>query len=184
MNKERMSLLADLLDNLKPVQFNMSEWFSYVHVEDDEINSRNEKMLDSSYDPTWEEQGELCFTHRSVQVMNGYDCKAAACIAGWAVVMKNDFALNRPGEEVIQGNWKSDLSHIPVLVEAKEYLDLTANEAKYLFTNQGDGDDFWTRYQYDLGYTGEWEIQLEQVTPKMAATAIRKVVAGEWELVP
>jgi hypothetical protein len=184
MNKERMLLLADLLDNLKPVQFNMSEWFSYVHVEDDEINSRNEKMLDSSYDPTWEEQGELCFTQKSVQVMNGYDCKAAACIAGWAVVMKNDFALNRPGEEVIQGNWKNDLSHIPVLVEASEYLDLTTDEAKYLFTSQGDDDDFWRRYQYDLGYTGEWEIQLEQVTPKMAATAIRNVVAGEWELVP
>ena len=184
MNKEKMLLLADLLDNLKPVQFNMSEWFSYVYDPNDDLADSNSKMLDSSYDPTWEEQGDLSFNQRTVQVMNGYDCKAAACIAGWAVVMKNDFALNRPEEEVIQGSWKDDFSHIPVMMEAKEYLDLTTDEAKYLFTNQGDDDDFWVRYQRDLGYTGEWEIQLEQVTPKMAATAIRKVVAGEWQLVP
>lgn len=184
MNKERMLLLADLLDNLKPVQFNMSEWFSYVFDPNNDLADSNSKMLDSSYDPTWEEQGDLSFNQKGVQVMNGYDCKAAACIAGWAVVMKNDFALNRPEEEVIQGGWKDDFSHIPVMVEAKEYLDLTTDEAKYLFTSQGDGDDFWVRYQEELGYTGEWEIQLEQVTPKMASKAIRNVVAGEWELVP
>jgi len=184
MNKERMLLLADLLDNLKPVQFNMSEWFSYVYDPDDDLADSNSSMLDPSYNPTWEEQGNLSFTQRSVQVMNGYDCKAAACIAGWTVVMKNDFALNRPEEEVIQGRWKDDFSHIPVMMEAKEYLDLTADEAKYLFTGQGDCDDFWTRYQEELGYTGEYEISLEEVTPKMAAKAIRNVVAGEWELIP
>jgi len=175
MNKERMLLLADLLDSLKPVKFNMSDWFStfegYIY------DSTNQ-----GEDPS--DRDNLEFTTNNYQQMNGYDCNSAACIAGWAVVMKHDFALDRPEEETIVGNgFRSDLSHMPILIEACEYLGLTERQGLDLFTK--DEFSVWDRHAEDLGLgeTDNYEryesVELEDITPKIAAKLVRMVANQE-----
>lgn len=178
MNKERMLLLADLLDHLKPVKFNMGDWFSTYdgYVYDD---------MSQGEDPSG--HAELEFTTNSYQQMNGYDCDSAACIAGWAVVMKHDFALDRPEELTISGNrFMEDLSHMPVLIEACEYLGLTRKQGLDLFTK--DDDSVWDRHAEDLGldesdnYDMHGSVDLDDITPKIAAKLIRMVSDGKARL--
>jgi hypothetical protein len=178
MNKERMLLLADLLDQLKPVKFNMGDWFSTYdgYVYDD---------MSQGEDPS--DHAELEFTTNNYQQMNGYDCNSAACIAGWAVVMKHDFALDRPEEATVTGNsFMKDLSHMPVLIEACEYLGLTRKQGLDLFTK--DDNSVWERSAEDLGldesenYQMYDSVDLDDITPKIAAKLIRMVVNGEVAL--
>jgi len=175
MNKERMFLLADLLDKLKPVKFNMADWFSTYdgYAYDD---------LSQGEDP--DDHAELEFTTNKYQQMNGYDCNSAACIAGWAVVMKHDFALDRPEEETITGSmFRSDLSHMPVLIEACEYLGLTKSQGLDLFTKHDNS--VWDRNAEDLGlsetanYDTYGYVDLDDITPKIAAKLVRMVAKGE-----
>ena len=175
MNKERMLLLADLLDSLKPVKFNMSDWFStfegYIY---DNANQGE--------DPS--DRDNLEFTTNNYQQMNGYDCNSAACIAGWAVVMKHDFAVDRPEEETIIGNgFRSDYSHMPILIEACDYLGLTHKQGIDLFTK--DEYSVWDRYANALGldetdnFLYNDFVELSDITPKIAAKLVRMVVSGE-----
>jgi hypothetical protein len=71
MNKERMILLADLLDSIKPEKFNIIYWAS----------DYNEDTTDYSC------QGDIVD-------LSVYNCNTAGCIAGWAVAMKNDLQVN------------------------------------------------------------------------------------------
>lgn len=174
MNKQRMLMLADLLDQLKPTKFNMGNWFSVCTSS--EYLGVDEKDLDVKHE-------YLEFKDNRVQVMNGYDCNSAACIAGWAVVMKNDFLLDRPGSVTLDHNPFSNV--YPILEEAAEYLGISSNEASRLFLNEYDS--IWEEYEEELlsvgGYRVGWDnISLEKITPKMAAYAVRKIVNEEWEL--
>jgi hypothetical protein len=174
MNKEKMLLLADLLDKLKPVKFNMADWFStydgYVY-----------DNLSQGEDP--DDHADLEFTTNKYQQMNGYDCDSAACIAGWAVVLKHDFSLDRPDEITVGPQYLSDLSHMPVLVEACEYLDLTRQEGMDLFTK--NDNSVWDRHASELGlsdthnYQCYGHVDLDDITPKIAAKLVRMVVSGE-----
>lgn len=169
MNKERMFLLADLLDAIKPMKFNMKDWFS-VYVGPDYGN-------DEDYDDG------LRFNTTLVQVMNGYDCDSAACIAGWAVAMKHDMNLNRPNNLVTDGNWNDDYSHLPVLIEAEEYLGLSRGQSANLFTDQSNDEDWiFSQHREELGLDEYFD--MGDITHKMAAKVVRKVASGEWYLNP
>jgi len=71
MNKERMILLADLLDSIKPEKFNIVYWTSDYNPDEDEHYCQDD-IVDLSV----------------------YNCNTAGCIAGWAVAMKNDLQVN------------------------------------------------------------------------------------------
>lgn len=166
MNKERMFLLADLLDAIKPMKFNMNDWFS-VYVGSDHEDE------DSDYGRR--------FNRNNFQIMNGYDCDSAACIAGWAVALKNDMNVNRPYNAVTEGNYNGNYSHLPVLVEAEEYLDLSRGQSANLFTDQSNDED-WIFHQHreELGLDEYFD--MSDITHKMAARVVRNVASGEWRL--
>lgn len=71
MNKERMILLADLLDSIKPEKFNIVYWTSDYNPDEDQHYCQDD-IVDLSV----------------------YNCNTAGCIAGWAVAMKNDLQVN------------------------------------------------------------------------------------------
>lgn len=168
MNRERMFLLADLLDAIKPMKFNMTEWFS-VYVGSD----HEDQDEDSDYGRR--------FDRNSFQVMNGYDCDSAACIAGWAVAMKNDMNVNRPYSCVTEGSYHGDYSHLPVLLEAEEYLGLSRGQSVNLFTDQSNDDDWiFAQHSEELGL--EEYFDMGDITHKMAATVVRNIASGEWYL--
>ena len=71
MNKERMLLLADLLEELPEHKFSIEYWASeWDDVAQEHVNQ------DDGY-----------------VYLSGYDCTTAGCVAGWAVAMKNDMAI-------------------------------------------------------------------------------------------
>ena len=72
MNKERMLLLADLLEELPEHKFSIEYWASEWDDEHQEHFSQ--------------ENGDYVY-------LSGYDCTTAGCVAGWAVAMKNDMAI-------------------------------------------------------------------------------------------
>lgn len=69
MNKERMLLLADLLDTIQPQQFNIQYWTS--DYDEDSGDHFCQDMVD----------------------LSAYKCNTAACIAGWAVALENDLEV-------------------------------------------------------------------------------------------
>jgi hypothetical protein len=183
MNKERMLLLADLLDQLKPVKFNMGDWFSTYEGNEYDTASLGYVHDDSIVGDHPDDHAELRFVTNHYQQMNGYDCNSAACIAGWAVVIKHDFALDRPQEVTVGDRFLTDLSHMPVLIEACEYLGLTSQQGYDLFTKTENS--VWDRHAEDLGLdkTDNFEmhdyVELSDITPKIAAKLVRMVVNGE-----
>jgi hypothetical protein len=65
-----MLLLADLLDNIEPQQFNIQYWASdYDNV------THHHSCQDDFVD------------------LSAYKCNTAACIAGWAVALQNDLEV-------------------------------------------------------------------------------------------
>lgn len=168
MNKERMLLLADLLDSLKPSKFDMTNWFSTYVGE----NGPDESEIDRDED----------FEIQHVMKMNGYDCNSAACIAGWAVVMKHDFAVNKPDVRVIQyADSPYSNAVLPVLDEAAEYLGLNEFQARELFTDEDYS--VWSRHwdYFVHNYNADCDsFRLASVTPKMAAVMVRNLANGEW----
>lgn len=72
MNKQRMLMLADLLENINDNQFYIGNWFSMI----DEFNNY---CSQSDY-------GNI--------KLSTYDCDTAGCIAGWAIAMKHDLSLD------------------------------------------------------------------------------------------
>lgn len=103
MNKERMMLLADLLDSISPEKFSLTYWASY--------NSYDEEDDSFSY---ISQDGD--YVDLSV-----YKCNTAGCVAGWAVALKNDLSVDNlvhVGE---------------VERQAREYLELTHDQAHSLF---------------------------------------------------
>ena len=138
MNKERMMMLADLLDSLPEEKFDLTYW----------INDREQEEETPDYVD-----------------LSVYDCNTTACIAGWAVALKNDLAV----DELYCGD---------VEKEAGEYLGLSRQEMQRLFyygieTIWNDHAD-----ELDCGFPYE-----DTVTSKIAATAIRNIAQGKWELV-
>jgi len=142
MNKERMLLLAELLETIKPHKFNIETWVSVYDAERD-----------------WH-----C-SHDYVD-LSAYNCNSAACIAGWAIAMKNDLTVDQ-------------LHCRTVEEEAAKYLELTVYEAQHLFY-YGD-DSIYGQHRSELGIL-EDEPLAKAVTAKHAAMTIRKVVEGEWSL--
>lgn len=142
MNKERMLLLAELLETIKPHKFNIETWVSV-------------------YD-------EQCDWHSSPDYvdLSAYNCDSAACVAGWAVAMKNDLTVNQLHCRTIEE-------------EAAKYLELTVREAQHLFY-YGE-ESIYGQHRSELGIL-EDEPLAKAVTAKHAAMTIRKVVDGEWSL--
>lgn len=139
MNTERMFLLADLLDSLPPEKFNLSYWVSEIYDE----GYSNDDYCD----------------------LSAYNCNSAACIAGWAVALKNDLNAG----SVYCGDIEMD---------AAEYLGLTLQERNRLFYY--GSDTIWNTHRETLGCEIPFE---DTVTNKMAATAVRNIAQGKWELV-
>lgn len=71
MNKERMLLLADLLEELPEHKFSIEYWASEWDDEHQEHINQDDGYV----------------------YLSGYDCKTAGCVAGWAIAMKNDMAI-------------------------------------------------------------------------------------------
>ena len=140
MNTERMMMLADLLDSLPEEKFNIAYWVS--NVDSNDIDEP-EDYIDLSV----------------------YNCNSAACIAGWAVALKNDLNAG----SVYCGDIEKD---------AAEYLELT-NQERYRLFYYGI-DTVWGDYAETLGCESPFE---HSVTNKMAATAVRNIAQGKWELV-
>ena len=138
MNTERMMMLADLLDSLPEEKFELAYWVNDRRQEEDAPN----------------------YVDLSV-----YDCDTTACIAGWAVALKNDLAVD-------------NLYCGDVETQAGEYLDLTMNEAKRLFYY--GTETIWSDYADELGCEFPYDYS---VTNKMAAKAVRNIAQGKWELV-
>ena len=137
MNTERMMMLADLLDSLPEEKFELAYW-----VNDREQEEETPDYVDLSV----------------------YNCNTTACIAGWAVALKNDLAV----DELYCGD---------VEKEATDYLDLTSHERQRLFYYGAEA--IWGQYSNELGCSVPYE---DTVTSKMAATAIRNIAQGKWEL--
>lgn len=74
MNKERMYVLADLIETISPEKFNISNWTLDV-----------EPLPDGS--------GHHYVNQEIDANLSAYDCGTAGCIAGWAVALKNDLDL-------------------------------------------------------------------------------------------
>jgi hypothetical protein len=145
MNKERMLLLADLLETITPEKFNIENWTLDIHHD-----------LYGDSGATYSNQ----YHHAS---LSAYDCGTAGCIAGWAVAMKNDLDLkNFPaasvateacdylgltedqgrslfyfGETTIWGKYRDDLG----FDEAHGYADqIKAKHAAYALRQIADGE--------------------------------------------
>lgn len=146
MNKERMLMLADLLEEIKEHQFNIEYWVS-------------------DYDP---ESGEYVVDDSASDIVDYsvYKCESAACIAGWAVALKNDMKVS-----------EQDVTEIEE--KAADYLGLTTWEAKKLF--YFDTRSIWNERADELGYQREHYLA-HQVKAVDAAFAIRRIVDGEWSL--
>jgi hypothetical protein len=71
MNKERMLLLADLLEGLPEHKFSIEYWASEWNDEHQEHVNQDDGYI----------------------YLSGYDCTTAGCVAGWAMAMKNDMAI-------------------------------------------------------------------------------------------
>jgi len=71
MNKERMLLLADLLEGLPEYKFSIEYWASEWDDEHQEHVNQDDGYV----------------------YLSGYDCTTAGCVAGWAIAMKNDMAI-------------------------------------------------------------------------------------------
>src|SRR5210317_43248 len=130
MNTERMHLLADLLETIKPVKFNMGYWLSHY----DEVEDR--------YCPNSFDQDDP----KDSMSLSVYDCNTAGCIAGWAIAMKND-------------------------------LQATNEKAHNLFYYAGS-NTIWEQHLHHLGLD-ENRSNEDQIEPKHAAYALRKVADGE-----
>lgn len=76
MNKERMILLADLLDSISPENFNLAYWASY-------------------YSPGEEEEFRHSCQDGDYVELSAYKCNTAGCVAGWAVALKNDLSIDK-----------------------------------------------------------------------------------------
>lgn len=138
MNKERMMMLADLLDSLPEEKFDLTFW----------INDREQEQETPDYVD-----------------LSVYDCNTTACIAGWAVALKNDLAV----DQLYCGD---------VEREAGDYLGLNRQEMQRLFYY--GTETIWADYKHDLGCEYPFD---HTVTNKMAATAVRNIAQGKWELV-
>jgi len=138
MNTERMMMLANLLDSLPEEKFDLTYW-----VNDREQEEETPDYVDLSV----------------------YDCNTTACIAGWAVALKNDLSV----DELYCGD---------VEKEAGEYLGLNRQEMQRLFYY--GTETIWNDHadELDCGFPYE-----HTVTSKIAATAIRNIAQGKWELV-
>ena len=151
MNTERMHLLADLLETIKPVKFNMGYWLSHY----DEVEDR--------YCPNSFDQDDP----KDSMSLSVYDCNTAGCIAGWAIAMKNDLQATNEKIHNIEG-------------QAAEYLGLDYRQAHNLFYYAGS-NTIWEQHLHHLGLD-ENRSNEDQIEPKHAAYALRKVADGEWEL--
>lgn len=139
MNKERMILLADLLDSIKPEKFNITYWTSDYNPDEDQHYFQDD-----------------------IADLSVYNCNSAACIAGWAVAMKNDLQVN-----------DVRIDHIEEI--AKNYLDLSHEESQRLFYY--GSASVWSDYGEQLGL-----YENEKLTGSQAAIALREIAAGNWEL--
>jgi hypothetical protein len=72
MNKERMYLLAELLETIPPAKFKLTSWTCDYDAEE-----------------------HLYDVQEFSATLSAYDCGTAGCIAGWAVAMKNDLSINQ-----------------------------------------------------------------------------------------
>jgi len=71
MNKERMLLLADLLEELPENKFSIEYWACEWNDEDQEHINQDDGYI----------------------YLSGYDCTTAGCVAGWTIAMKNDMEV-------------------------------------------------------------------------------------------
>ena len=141
MNKNRMLMLAELLETIPPVKFNIEYWASNYIEDTDEHSVQDD------------------FT-----VLSGYDCSTAGCVAGWAVALKNDMAIE---------NYRTDR----IEEDAMEYLDLNRYEAQSLFYY--GNDSIYAKYAGDLGLNNDFLLG-HQIEAKHAAIAVRKLAEEEW----
>jgi len=151
MNKEKMHLLADLLETIKPVKFNMAYWMSHYNEESDEYSLNNPDEDDPN----------------DSMNLSAYDCNTAGCIAGWAIAMKNDLQVTNEKIHNIEG-------------QAAEYLGLYPSQAQKLFYYSGS-NTIWQQHFNHFGFD-ENRPNDDQIEPKHAAYALRKIADGEWEL--
>ena len=138
MNTQRMMILADLLDSLPEEKFELAYW----------VNDRRQEGETPDYVD-----------------LSVYDCNTTACIAGWAVALKNDLAVD-------------NLYCGDVEVQAGDYLGLNRQEMQRLFFY--GLDTIWSDHADELGCESPYDYT---VTNKMAAKAVRNIAQGKWELV-
>lgn len=122
MNKEKMHLLADLLETIKPVKFNMTYWMSHYNDEHAEYSPNNPEA-DAPYD---------------TMSLSAYDCNTAGCIAGWAIAMKNDLQVTNEKIHNIEA-------------QAAKYLGLDSSQASKLFYYSGH-NTIWVQHSHHFGF--------------------------------
>ena len=148
MNKERMLLLADLLEGLPEYKFNMQYWASEWDDEHQEHINQDDGYV----------------------YLSGYDCTTAGCVAGWAMAMKNDMAIEN----------ELEMSSCDIENGAAEYLGLNHVQANDIFYY--GSDSVYARYAGELGLNTD-QLLGHQITQKHASIVVRKVAEGEWSLV-
>lgn len=154
MNKQRMLLLADLLDSIKPEKFNLTYWASNV-----------------KHDPIDDHYSYFCQDGEYVD-LSVYNCNTAGCVAGWAVALKNDLNV------VLTDDGADGIKIFNVESQAREYLDLTHDESTSLFYY--GCNSIWSKYSEELGLD-DTEIGYDNaVKSHHAALLIRYIAEGKW----
>lgn len=153
MNRENMTKLALLLEDLPSERFNIEYWFSSVEnqMENHELNLN--------------------------------DCGTAGCIAGWALCLKNDGHVEVVDDyyEEIDDTDVNAVRLEHVRDEAADWLGITAFKADRLF--YPDGFSVWNKYKDDYGLETFGESTwVKNIHPKHAADMLYRILDGEVEL--
>lgn len=171
MNKYMMGQLADLIENIDPVRFNIEFWTGEVV----KVEMPNGEV-------------SICYNgnhYGNYHNLDLYDCKTAGCVAGWAVTMASNMRM-------------VDMDHSDIPAQAALVLGLNDKEASSLF--HANSKSVWHRYRKELRiptadvdsnncpddcdldneihYCG-YEIKAEEITADIASKVLRMIINEE-----
>lgn len=156
MNTENIKKLVSFLEDLDSSRFNMGYWVSDTEMGD------TGNYLDTNA------------------------CNTAGCIAGWALVLKSNSAIEIFDEYDIEEDMvlKDNQYHVEEIIDiAGEWLGLTCKQAMQLFTFHNDS--LWYKYGHEYGldyeYLRYYPNATSDIHPKHAADMLNRILNNEVE---
>lgn len=162
MRKDRILALAQFLENLPEVKFNMNHFFS---IYDDEQECVRDTI------------GQDFF------IKSANECGTAGCIAGWAIfVMSTEMETAQDGriKNEIESILLSDTIWRTSSSKASKYLGISPAVGEKLF--YADSGSFWDKYSEYLDIEGSGRfIDWDSIKPSDAAVILRMLANDEIE---